>query len=228
MHMVYTWQCGCGEVEFAMTGQPHIHLTCMCDDCHVRTLFAQSKEQVPGTFNRFRENGGVGVGLWYGSTVKCTKGEDKLVFFRAAIKNQGTESANDTTKNLSARCANCGTLAVVFGVPGCVGFLVGPDLDRMQDGAAMTFPPPIGPVMAKYCDLTGIAKPAEASDFIPPCALICKFMPLLMFPCLTPGRGTHPLMQQCPPGATHFCGTPVEYVGIDTIKALNFPPWRAS
>lgn len=32
----YKWSCGCGHVEFSLTGQPFLHVHCFCDDCRAR------------------------------------------------------------------------------------------------------------------------------------------------------------------------------------------------
>eukprot|EP00747_Dinoflagellata_sp_TGD_P172142 gnl/TRDRNA2_/TRDRNA2_207904_c0_seq1.p1 gnl/TRDRNA2_/TRDRNA2_207904_c0~~gnl/TRDRNA2_/TRDRNA2_207904_c0_seq1.p1 ORF type:complete len:231 (+),score=20.30 gnl/TRDRNA2_/TRDRNA2_207904_c0_seq1:63-755(+) len=219
--ILHTWTCGCGELQLKLEGQPYLIQSCLCDDCHIRWKVGQSKEKEPGTFNKFAADGGTLICSWWGKQIECTKGFDKMTFFRSAVKNKGTES-NDKTTVVNIACADCGTMAGSTGL-GLMCVNVGPNFERLQDGAASNFPkaPPI--TMASYCPITGVSKPAGASHYLP-CGMACgKILPIICCACCMPGRGKQPFMQSCAVSATEFCGKPMEYLNIGAIKALPFP-----
>lgn len=217
---LYTWTCGCGRLQLKLEGQPYLAQSCLCDDCHIRLKVAQSKEKESGTFNTFAEDGGHLILSWWGKKIECTEGLDKMMFYRSAVKKKCTES-NDKTTVVNIVCADCGTLAGSTGL-GLMCVNVGGNFERLQDGAAAKLQK--GPsTMAAYCPLTGIDKPAGASNYLP-CGMTCeKILPLFCCPCCFPGRGKQLFMQSCDAGATEFCGKPLEYMSIDAIKALPFP-----
>jgi hypothetical protein len=207
-----------------MMGQPAFLPRCLCDDCHIRVKIGQVKEHAPGTYNKFMDDGSVLLCSWWGANVACTKGEEKMAFYRAAVKNKGTELAMKDT--VTCICADCGTQAWSSGL-GLLCFNVGPQFERMEAGAKTTMPRVPAAMLAIYCPLTGVEKPAGAANYMT-CSFVCKFLPAMCCYCCMPGRGKQPFTQFCKAGATEFCGKPIEYVSIETIKALPFPVPKAS
>ena len=65
---------------------------CLCDDCHIRVKVAQVKEQEPGSYNKFMDDGSVALASWWGANVKCIKGQEKMNFYRSAVKNKGIKT----------------------------------------------------------------------------------------------------------------------------------------
>lgn len=54
------WVCGCGQFELRTHDNAiQTNGECLCDDCHVSMRIMQGKEETPGRFNKFNENGAV-------------------------------------------------------------------------------------------------------------------------------------------------------------------------
>ena len=209
----YNWTCGCNAMEFEMTSDPYMALSCMCDDCHVRIKVAMLKEENPGTFNKLGADGGFHILAWHGARVKCTKGEEKMGFYRSAIKNKGT-AVNDNAGTLNCHCQDCCTFA--FANFNSIGF----NASRFEESVVF---PPCSTTMASYCAVTGVERPQSASNYIPVGLCLTKIFPMICCCCFMSGSGQKPYFMSCPKGVKEFCGRPVECIGIDAIKALPFP-----
>lgn len=81
---------------------------CFCDDCHNRMRIAQRMET--GAFNRFAPSGGVFVTGIAAHNITITRGRQHIAFFRAAVKNRGTQFCCRETRSATAYARCCGTL----------------------------------------------------------------------------------------------------------------------
>jgi len=103
------WKCGCEMVCIEIRCEPIAdNIVCFCDDCNNRIRIGKTKASELGQ-NRFSRTGGVCMVSVPAKGIKITQGKDYINYFRAGVKNEGSEfDASSRTLNAYAKC--CGTL----------------------------------------------------------------------------------------------------------------------